>query len=65
MRRHGAGDEIGLKRLAQGLLAFVERHLLGAPEEVGAIVATLASGRLPYTTGQAISADAGMLVPRY
>ena len=26
---------------------------------------TLASGRLPYTTGQAISADAGMLVPRF
>lgn len=38
---------------------------LGQPEEVGEIIATLASGRLPYTTGQAISADAGMLVPRF
>ena len=38
---------------------------VGQPEEVGAIIATLASGRLPYTTGQAISADAGMLVPRF
>ena len=38
---------------------------LGRPEEVGKIVATLAAGRLPYTTGQAISADAGMLVPRF
>ena len=38
---------------------------IGEPAEVGAIVATLASGRLPYTTGQVISADAGMLVPRF
>lgn len=38
---------------------------VGQPGEMGAIIAALASGRLPYTTGQAISADAGMLVPRY
>lgn len=38
---------------------------VGTPEEIGAIIATLAAGRLPYTTGQAISADAGMLVPRF
>lgn len=38
---------------------------IGTPEEVGVIIATLASGKLPYTTGQAISADAGMLVPRF
>lgn len=38
---------------------------VGQPEEVGRIIAALASGRLPYTTGQAISADAGMLVPRF
>lgn len=38
---------------------------VGTAEEVGQIVATLASGQLPYTTGQCISADAGMLVPRF
>ncbi len=37
----------------------------GQPQEVGGIIASLASGKLPYTTGQAISADAGMLVPRF
>jgi len=38
---------------------------LGTAEEVGTIIATLASGRLPYTTGQVIAADGGMLVPRF
>jgi 3-oxoacyl-[acyl-carrier protein] reductase len=38
---------------------------VGTPEEMGEIIATLASGRLPYTTGQVIAADAGMLVPRF
>ena len=38
---------------------------IGTPDEVGTIIATLASGKLPYTTGQVISADAGMLVPRF
>ena len=38
---------------------------LGQPEDMGAIVAALAAGKLPYTTGQTISADAGMLVPRF
>jgi len=38
---------------------------VGRAEEIGAIVAGLAAGRLPYTTGQAISADAGMLVSRF
>jgi len=38
---------------------------VGQPEDVGAIIASLASGKLPYTTGQAISADGGMLVPRF
>ncbi|MFD1880240.1 3-ketoacyl-ACP reductase [Paracoccus pacificus] len=49
-------------RAEQGLTLFPR---LGMPEEVGGIVASLASGRLPYTTGQVISADAGMLVPRF
>ena len=34
---------------------------LGRPEDVGRIVATLACGDLPYTTGQVISADGGLL----
>jgi NAD(P)-dependent dehydrogenase (short-subunit alcohol dehydrogenase family) len=38
---------------------------IGTSDEVGTIIATLASGKLPYTTGQVISADAGMLVPRF
>lgn len=38
---------------------------VGQPEEIGAIIAALAAGRMPYTTGQAISADGGMLVPRF
>ncbi|MCV2870355.1 3-ketoacyl-ACP reductase [Defluviimonas sp. WL0002] len=38
---------------------------VGQPQDMGAIIASLASGKLPYTTGQAISADAGMLVPRF
>lgn len=38
---------------------------IGKPEEVGTIVATLAAGKLPYTTGQVISADAGMLISRF
>jgi len=38
---------------------------VGQPEEVGAVIAALCMGKLPYTTGQVISADAGMLVPRF
>lgn len=38
---------------------------VGQPEDMGVIIATLASGKLPYTTGQTISADGGLLVPRF
>lgn len=38
---------------------------VGTPEELGTVIASLATGRLPYTTGQAISVDGGMLVPRF
>ena len=37
----------------------------GKPEEVARIAVTLATGGLPYTTGQAIAADAGLLTVRY
>lgn len=54
--------EMYRKRAAEGLTLFPR---VGQPEDMGAIIASLASGRLPYTTGQVISADAGMLVPRF
>ncbi len=53
----------GYRRQAkEGLTLFPQ---VGQPEDVGNVIASLASGRLPYTTGQAISVDAGMLVPRF
>ena len=50
------------KRAAAGLTLFPR---IGQPEEIGRLIAALASGELPYTTGQVISADGGMLVPRF
>ena len=51
------------KRISeQGLTLFPR---LGEPSEIGRIIATLATGGLPYTTGHVISADAGMLVSRF
>ena len=50
------------ERAKAGLTLFPR---VGEPAEVGRIIAALAAGRLPYTTGQTISADAGMLVPRF
>ena len=51
------------RRIAEEGLTLLPR--MGTPSEVGRIIATLASGALPYTTGHAISADAGMLVQRF
>ena len=50
------------KRAAEGLTLLPR---VGQPAEIGTIIATLATGRLPYTTGQVISADAGLLVSRF
>lgn len=50
------------KRARDGLTLLPR---IGTPDEIGAIIATLAEGRLPYTTGQTIAADAGLLVPRF
>ena len=50
------------ERARSGLTLFPR---VGAPEEIGRLIAGLASGALPYTTGQAISADGGMLVSRF
>lgn len=38
---------------------------VGQPEDVGRVVCSLALGQIPYVTGQAISVDGGMLVPRF
>ena len=50
-------------RRAKEGLTLVPR--VGRPEEVGEIIGSLASGKLPYTTGQVVYADGGMLVPRF
>lgn len=50
------------QRAADGLTLFPR---VGQPQDVGNIIASLASGRLPYTTGQTISADGGMLLSRF
>jgi NAD(P)-dependent dehydrogenase (short-subunit alcohol dehydrogenase family) len=36
----------------------------GTPEDVGAAVATLAAGEIPYATGQVLTIDGGLMVPR-
>jgi 3-oxoacyl-[acyl-carrier protein] reductase len=54
--------EMYRKRAEEGLTLFPR---VGLPEDMGAIIASLATGKLPYTTGQVISADAGLLVPRF
>lgn len=50
------------QRAKDGLTLFPR---VGQPADMGNIIASLATGKLPYTTGQVISADAGMLVPRF
>lgn len=49
-------------RAAAGLTLFPR---VGQPEDVGRIIAALAAGKLPYTTGQVVYADGGMMVPRF
>jgi len=50
-----------LKLRDQGL--FVEPRL-GVTEDVGKVVAGLASGSFPYSTGNVISVDGGLTIPR-
>jgi NAD(P)-dependent dehydrogenase (short-subunit alcohol dehydrogenase family) len=49
--------------LIEGGLTVIKRF--GKPEEVARIAVTLASGLLPYTSGQIIQADGGLLSVRY
>ena len=37
----------------------------GKPEEVAEVIATMARGGLPYTVGQAVRVDGGLLIPKY
>ncbi|MHA1547850.1 MAG: SDR family oxidoreductase, partial [Alphaproteobacteria bacterium] len=50
------------KRAEAGLTLFPR---LGQPEEVGTVIATLAAGDLPYTTGQIVRPDAGLTISRF
>jgi NAD(P)-dependent dehydrogenase (short-subunit alcohol dehydrogenase family) len=50
------------RQIAEGLTVI---RRFGRPEEVGRIAATLALGLLPYTAGQIIAADGGLLTVRY
>jgi 3-oxoacyl-[acyl-carrier protein] reductase len=50
------------KRAAEGLTLLPR---VGLPEDIAAIITTLATGGMPYTTGQVISGDGGLLVPRF
>jgi len=50
------------KRAEAGLTLFPR---LGQAEEVGTVIATLAAGDLPYTTGQVVRPDAGLTVSRF
>jgi NAD(P)-dependent dehydrogenase (short-subunit alcohol dehydrogenase family) len=49
--------------LIEGGLTVIKRF--GRPEEVARIAVTLAGGLLPYTSGQIIQADGGLLSVRY
>lgn len=51
------------RKLAGEGLTLMPR--LGTPEEIGRVIGTLASGGLPYTTGQTIRPDAGLAIPRF
>ena len=51
------------QRIDQEGLTLLPR--MGQPGDVGRVIAALAAGELPYTTGQAIAVDGGMLVSRF
>ncbi len=49
-------------RLFQNGLAIQQRW--GMPEDVGKVAAAMATGSLPYSTGQVVKVDGGMSIPR-
>ena len=51
------------RRIRDEGLTLIRR--MGQPDDVARIVTTLATGGLPFTVGHVISADAGLLLPRF
>jgi len=49
-------------KLIEGGLTIQKRW--GSPEDVGSVVASLAVGHFPYSTGQVIMVDGGLTIPR-
>lgn len=49
-------------RAAQGLCVLPR---VGKVEDVAKVITTVVEGRLPYITGQTLSVDGGMLIPRF
>lgn len=58
-----AVSDLYQRRIADEGLTLLPR--MGQPDDVGRVIATLATGELPYTTGHVVSVDAGMLVSRF
>ncbi|PZO80578.1 MAG: 3-ketoacyl-ACP reductase [Mesorhizobium amorphae] len=58
-----AVSDLYQRRIADEGLTLLPR--MGQPDDVGRVIATLATGALPYTTGHVVSVDAGMLVSRF
>ena len=50
------------ERIAAGL---VPMRRWGTPDDVATVAVTMAQGRLPYTVGQAVAVDGGLIVPHY
>jgi NAD(P)-dependent dehydrogenase (short-subunit alcohol dehydrogenase family) len=49
-------------KLIEGGLTLEKRW--GLPEDIGKIVVALATGEIPYSTGQVITADGGLTISR-
>ncbi len=49
-------------RMFQNGLAIQQRW--GTPEDVGKVAAAMAAGSMPYSTGQVVTVDGGMTIPR-
>jgi len=49
-------------KLIEGGLTIQKRW--GSPDDVGSVVASLAVGNFPYSTGQVIMVDGGLTIPR-
>jgi 3-oxoacyl-[acyl-carrier protein] reductase len=58
----GGDPKLNDERIASGRVPI---RRWGEPADVGATIASLASGKLSYVTGQVIFVDGGVSVPRY